>query len=85
MDKALGEYRKLQGDPTVNDALAALSRSTKAASILGPSKNLQHAIDTIRNARRTYAPETAAPKRKTRPANMPPTATPKKKGQLSKR
>jgi hypothetical protein len=85
IDKALAEYRKLQGDPTVKDALAALGRSTKAAAILGPSKNLQHALDTIKNARRAFAPEAAAPKKKGRSANAPPTGAPKKKGQAAKR
>ena len=84
-DTALGEYRKLRSDPSVTDALATLSRSTKAAAILGPSKNLQNAVETIKNARRTYAPETAAPKKRTRPVNTPPTAAPKKKGQAAKR
>ncbi len=84
IDSALGEYRKLRSDPSVTDALAALSRSTKAAAHLGPSKNLQKALDTIKEAKRAYAPETAAPKKKTRPAKMTPTAPPKNKGQATK-
>jgi serine/threonine protein kinase len=85
IDKTLGEYRKLQADPSVKEALAALRRSTKAAAILGPSKNLQNAHNAIKDAKRAYAPETAAPKKKTRPANAPATAAPKKKGQTAKR
>jgi hypothetical protein len=84
IDKALGEYRKLHGDSTLRDTLAALSRSTKAAAILGPSKNLQNAIDTIKNARRTYSPETAAPKKKARSSGASPTAAQKRKGQATK-
>ena len=85
IEKAQGEYGKLQGDHSVKDALAALSRSTKAAAILGPSKSLQNAIDSIKNARRTYAPETAAPKKKTRSAGASATSAPKKKGPAAKR
>ena len=84
IDKALGEYRKLHGDSTVRDALATLSRSTKAAAILGPSKNLQNSIDTIKNARRTYSPETAAPKKKARSSGASPAAAQKRKGQATK-
>ncbi len=84
IDIALGEYRKLRSDPSVTNALAALSRSTKAAEHLGPSKNLQKALETIKEAKRAYAPETAAPKKKTRPAKMTPTAPPKNKGQATK-
>ncbi len=84
IEKALAEYRKLHGDVSVRDALAALSRSTKAAAILGPSKNLQNAIETIKIARRTYSPESAAPKRKTRSSSASPTAAQRKKGQATK-
>ena len=84
IDKALREYRKLQVDPSVKDALAALSRSSRTAAFLGPSNNLQKARDTIREAKRAYAPETAAPKKKARSANAPPTTAPKKKGQAAK-
>ncbi len=56
IDKTLGEYRKLQGDLSVKDALAAVRRSTKAAALLGPSKNLQKAIDTIEEAKRRTHP-----------------------------
>jgi serine/threonine protein kinase/formylglycine-generating enzyme required for sulfatase activity len=85
IDKTLGEYRKLQGDASVKDALAAFSRSAKAAAILGPSKNLQNAHNAIRDAKRAYAPETAAPKKKARSTNAPPKAAPKKKAQAAKR
>ncbi len=84
IDRALGEYRELRSDHSVTDALAALSRSTKAAALLGPSKNLQKVLDTIKEAKRAYAPETAAPKKKTRSAKTPPTTAPKKKGQGTK-
>ncbi len=84
-DEAFREYRRLKDDRAVKDALAALSRSTKATALLGPSRNLQNAVETIKSARRTYAPETAAPKKKTRPANTPASASPKKKGQATKR
>ena len=84
IEKALAEYRKLHRDASVRDALAALSRSTKAAAILGPSKNLQNAIETIKFARRTYSPESAAPKRKTRSSSVSPTAAQRKKGQATK-
>ncbi len=77
-DRALGEYRKLRSEPSVTDALAALSRSTKAAALLGPSKNLQKVLDAIKEAKRAYAPETAAARKKTRSPNAPPTAAPKK-------
>ena len=68
IDKALGEYRKLQGDPSVKDALAAFRRATKAPAILGPSRLFQRALDTIKEAKHAYSPETAAPKKKCRRA-----------------
>jgi len=64
IEKAKEEYRKLQGDSAVKDALAAIRRSTKTGAALGPSKNLQNVIDTIRKAERAYSPETNAPKKK---------------------
>jgi hypothetical protein len=64
MDKTREEYHKLQGDRAVKGALAAIRRSTKAAAALGPTKDLQSAIDTIRNAERAVSPETNAPKKK---------------------
>ncbi|HZW34692.1 MAG TPA: SUMF1/EgtB/PvdO family nonheme iron enzyme [Isosphaeraceae bacterium] len=66
-DKAMSEYRKLQADRTVKEALDAFRRSTKAAAFLGPSRDFQRAIDTITEAERAYAPEIAAPKKKGRP------------------
>jgi hypothetical protein len=63
-DKAMGEYRALQADPAIKDALAALRRSTKATALLGPSKAFQRSIDAIRDAERAYSPETAAPKKR---------------------
>jgi hypothetical protein len=84
-DKALGDYRQLEGDPSVKETLAEVRRSTKAAALLGPSRNLRKAIDTIKEARRTYAPESAAPKKKARSANARPAAAPKKKEQATKR
>jgi formylglycine-generating enzyme required for sulfatase activity len=67
-DKAMAEYRKLQADPTVKEALDSFRSSTKAAAYLGPSKNFQAGIDAIKRAERAYAPEIAAPKKKTRPS-----------------
>ena len=64
IEKAKEEYRKLQGDSAVKDALAAIRRSRKTGAALGPSKNLQNVIDTIRKAERAYSPETNAPKKK---------------------
>jgi hypothetical protein len=64
IDNALSEYRKLQGDPQVRDALASFRRSTKVEALLGPSKDLRKAADSIKDAKRKYAPETAAPKKK---------------------
>jgi len=64
IEKAKEEYRELQGDSAVKDALAAIRRSTKKGAALGPSKNLQNVIDTIRKAERAYSPETNAPKKK---------------------
>ena len=84
IDKALGEYRKLQDDPSVKDALSAFRRSKKATALLGPSKNLQNVHDMIKNARRNYAPEIAAPKKKPRSSSTPSKATTKKKGQAMK-
>ena len=64
IEKAKEEYRELQGDSAVKDALAAIRRSRNTGAALGPSKNLQDVIDTIRKADRAYSPETNAPKKK---------------------
>jgi hypothetical protein len=70
----------LQDDPSVKDALTAFRRSTKATALLGPSKNLQKVRDTITEAKRAYAPEAAAPKKKTLPPNTPPDGRTEEKG-----
>ena len=75
---------KVAGDPSVKDAFSAFRRSKKETALLGPSKNLQNVHDTIKNARRNYVPEIAAPKKKPRSSSTPSKATPKKKGQAMK-
>ena len=67
-EKAMAEYRKLHSDLVIKDALSTLDRSTKAAAILGPSKDFQRGFDRIKEAVRAYSTETAAPKKKGRPA-----------------
>jgi formylglycine-generating enzyme required for sulfatase activity/serine/threonine protein kinase len=64
LEKAKEEHRKLQGDPAVREALAAIRRSTKAEVTFSSPKNLQNGIDIINSARRDYSPEMSAPKSK---------------------
>ncbi len=67
-EKAMGEYRKLQSDPSVKDALGAYGRSTKTAAFLGPSKDFKSGQEKIKLAKRLYQPETPPTKKKGRPA-----------------
>ena len=64
LEKAKAEHKKLQDDAVVKSALDAVRRSTKAAAALSPVGNLQNAIDKIKQAVRTYSPETNASKKK---------------------
>jgi hypothetical protein len=65
-DRAMAEYRAFQADPAVKEDLNAVRQATKSAAILGPSKEFQRAIDTVREAERAFSPETAATKAKAR-------------------
>ena len=64
LEKAKDEHRKLQDDPAVKEALAAIHRSTRAEVSLSPARRLQNPIDMIKSARQKYSPETHVPKKK---------------------
>jgi serine/threonine protein kinase/formylglycine-generating enzyme required for sulfatase activity len=63
-EKAMGEYRKLQNDVAVKDALVAYGRSMKTSVFLGPSPSLPRVFEKIKEAVRVYSPESAVPKKK---------------------
>ncbi len=64
LEKAKEEHRKVQIDPDVQEALAAIRRATKAESSISSAKDLQNGIDAIKTALRAYSPETSVPKKK---------------------
>ncbi len=66
IDKAKDDYRKVESDPVVKAALAALHRSNRAAPNLSTTRNLQNELDTIKKAVRIYSLETNAPKKRPR-------------------
>ena len=78
LDKAKEEHRKLQADSAVQEALAAIRRSTKAGVSLSSPKSLQNAIDTIKTARSVCSPEASTPKKKPKSKSARPSAKPKK-------
>jgi hypothetical protein len=65
-DQAVGEYRTLQSDRSINDALGAYGRSTRVTVRLGPSPSFQKAFTRIKEVAQQYSLETAAPKKKSR-------------------
>jgi formylglycine-generating enzyme required for sulfatase activity/serine/threonine protein kinase len=78
LDKAKEEHRRLQADPAVREALAAIRRSTKAEVSLSSPKNLQNAIDAIRTTATVCSPEASAPKKKPKSKSARPSTKPKK-------
>ena len=70
-DKAIAEYKALQNDPKVKAALDAVRGATRKPALLGPSRDLQKAIETIKEAERASAPETAPTRRDRKAARSP--------------